>query len=102
VYRNFMDFMYTEHPFSDSDERFVYHEQDFVSLGEYEGNWLDELMHRLVNNWVLRVRHLMLLESIAVAKLTLELLRPSSSLRTSKLRLETPMSATIRQTALTS
>jgi len=54
VYRNFMDFMYTEHPFSDSDERFVYHEQDFVSLGEYEGNWLDELMHRLVNNWVLR------------------------------------------------
>ena len=97
-----MDFMYTEHPFSDSDERFVYHEQDFVSLGEYEGDWLDELMHRLVNNWVLRVRYLMFFESIAVAKLTLELLRPSSSLRTSKLRLETPMSATIRQTALTS
>jgi len=97
-----MDFMYTEHPFSDSDERFVYHEQDFVSLGEYEGDWLDELMHRLVNNWVLRVRYLMLFESIAAAKLTLELLRPSSSLRTSKLRLETPMSATIRQTALTS
>jgi hypothetical protein len=102
VYRNFMDFMYTEHPFSDSDERFVYHEQDFVSLGEYEGDWLDELMHRLVNNRVLRVRYLVFFESIAVAKLTPELLRPSSSLRTSKLRLETPMSATIRQTALTS
>jgi len=56
---NFMDFMYTEHPFSDSDERFVYHEHDFVSLEEHEANWLDEIMHRFMRHCrkgILRVR----------------------------------------------
>lgn len=59
MYRNFMDFMYTEHPFSDSDERFVYHEHDFISLEKHEENWLDELMHRFMNHCktgILRVR----------------------------------------------
>lgn len=54
-----MDYMYTEHPFSDEDERFVYHEPDFVSLQEHEANWLDELMHRFMNHCkkgILRVR----------------------------------------------
>jgi hypothetical protein len=50
VHRNFLDFMYTEHPFSDADERFVYHEHDFVSLEEHEENWLDELMHRFMDH----------------------------------------------------
>lgn len=50
VHRNFMDFMYTEHPFSDDDERFVYHEHDFVTLEEHEESWLDEFMHRLVGH----------------------------------------------------
>ncbi|KAE9375175.1 hypothetical protein N431DRAFT_436695 [Stipitochalara longipes BDJ] len=50
TYLNFMDFMYTEHPFSDSDERFVYHEHDFVSLEEHEENWLDEIMHRFMRH----------------------------------------------------
>jgi len=51
VHRNFLDFMYTEHPFSDDDERFVYHEHDFVSLENYEENFLDELTHRFMDFW---------------------------------------------------
>jgi hypothetical protein len=42
--------MYTEHPFSDEDERFVYHEHDFVSLEEHEGSWLDDFMHRIMGH----------------------------------------------------
>jgi hypothetical protein len=60
VHRNFMDYLYTSHPFSDADERFVYHEHDFVSLEELEGNWLDELMHRFMDHCrkgFLRVRY---------------------------------------------
>ena len=51
--------MYTEHPFSDDDERFVYHEHDFISVEEYEENFLDELTHRFMDFWpkgLLRVR----------------------------------------------
>jgi len=60
VHRNFLDFMYTEHPFSDDDERFVYHEHDFISLEEYEENFLDELTHRFMDFWpkgLIRVRY---------------------------------------------
>lgn len=60
TYFNFMDYMYTEHPFSDSDERFVYHQDDFVTLEEHEENWLDELIHRFMRHCrkgILRVRY---------------------------------------------
>jgi hypothetical protein len=50
VHRNFMDYLYTEHPFEDADQRFVYHEQDFVSPQQYEESWLDDLMHRLMRH----------------------------------------------------
>jgi hypothetical protein len=50
VHRNFLDFMYTEHAISHDDERFIYHEHDFVSLEAHEENWLDELMHRFMDH----------------------------------------------------
>jgi hypothetical protein len=102
MYRNFMDFMYTEHPFSDSDERFVYHEHDFVSLEKHEENWLDELMHRFMNHCktgILRVRCTILQFLILIARLTLELVRPSSFPRRIKLRQLTIISTTIQKTA---
>ena len=102
MYRNFMDFMYTEHPFSDSDERFVYHEHDFISLEKHEENWLDELMHRFMNHCktgILRVRCTILQFLILIARLTLELVRPSSFPRRIKLRQLTIISTTIQKTA---
>ena len=60
VHRNFMDYFYTSHPFSAADQRFVYHEHDFISLEEVEENWLDELMHGFMKHCrkgFLRVRY---------------------------------------------
>jgi hypothetical protein len=102
MYRNFMDFMYTEHPFSDSDERFVYHEHDFISLEKHEENWLDELMHRFMNHCktgILRVRCTTLHFLIFLARLILVLVRPSSSPRRIKLRQLTLTSTTTQKTA---
>lgn len=50
VHRNFMDYIYTENPFGKEDQRFIYHEHDFVSLQTYEESWIDELMHRLMGH----------------------------------------------------
>jgi len=102
MYRNFMDFMYTEHPFSDSDERFVYHEHDFISLEKHEENWLDELMHRFMNHCktgILRVRCTTLKFLIFLARLILVLVRLSSSPRRIKLRQLILTSTTTQKTA---
>jgi hypothetical protein len=49
VYQNFMDFIYTEHPFTDADERFIWHKDDFVLLEDLGKEcWLDDVMHDLV------------------------------------------------------
>jgi hypothetical protein len=50
VHRNFMDFVYTENPFVESDQEFIFHEHDFVSLEEIEESWLDQLMHRIMGH----------------------------------------------------
>jgi hypothetical protein len=50
VHRNFFDWMFTEHPLSDDDQRFVYHEHDFVSLEDHEESWLDEIVHRFMGH----------------------------------------------------
>jgi hypothetical protein len=50
-HRNLLDYIRTEAPFVDperADERFVYHEHDFVSLEEYNECWLDSCAHRLI------------------------------------------------------
>ncbi|KAL2074203.1 hypothetical protein VTL71DRAFT_7981 [Oculimacula yallundae] len=41
VHRNFFDVAFTEHALSEKDERFLYHEHDFVLLEEQEQSWLD-------------------------------------------------------------
>jgi hypothetical protein len=54
-----MDFFYTERPFSDQEESFVFHQQDFVALEDSEDSWLDSVMHRLMGHCrkgILRVR----------------------------------------------
>jgi hypothetical protein len=105
MHRNFMDFIYTSHPFSDADERFIYHESDFVSLEEHEGNWLDELMHRFVGHCrtgILRVRYsfffFFFCKYTSATSLT-EKRRPSSSHPTIKLRRQILTSTTTPQTA---
>jgi hypothetical protein len=45
-----MDFMHTEHPFRNSDDRFVYYEHDFVPQEEHKENWLDEPMHHVIHH----------------------------------------------------
>ena len=51
VHRNFMDYIYTENPFVDErDQRFIFHEHDFVALQAYEESWLDELVHRFMGH----------------------------------------------------
>jgi hypothetical protein len=45
-----MDYVVTENPFVESDQDFIYHEHDFVSLEEIEESWLDQLMHRLMGH----------------------------------------------------
>jgi hypothetical protein len=46
-----MDYIYTENPFVDErDQRFIFHEHDFVTLQEYEESWLDELVHRFMGH----------------------------------------------------
>ena len=50
VHRNFMDYIYTENPFGESDIDFIFHEQDFVSLENFEESWLDQLIHRLMGH----------------------------------------------------
>jgi hypothetical protein len=50
-HRNLLDYICTEAPFVDpdrADERFVYHEHDFVSLEEYYETWVDSCVHRLM------------------------------------------------------
>ena len=54
-----MDYVVTENPFVESDQEFIYHEHDFISLEEIEESWLDQLMHRLMGHaksGILRVR----------------------------------------------
>ena len=50
VHRNFMDFIYTENPFGESDQQFIFNEHDFVSLEEFEESWLDQIIHRLMGH----------------------------------------------------
>jgi hypothetical protein len=46
-----MDYIYTENPFVDErDQRFIFHEHDFVALQAYEESWLDELVHRFMGH----------------------------------------------------
>jgi len=54
VHRDYMDYIYTEQPFIEEDLRFIYHEQDFVTVQEYEDSWLDYLMHRFITLKVIR------------------------------------------------
>ncbi|TVY81623.1 hypothetical protein LSUE1_G004824 [Lachnellula suecica] len=49
-HRNFMDYIYTEHPFSRENERFIYHEHDFVTLEQPEESWLDDVLHKLMGH----------------------------------------------------
>lgn len=58
-YLNFMDYFYTEKPFSEKEEGFVFHQQDFVALEESEDSWLDSVMHKAMGHCrkgLLRVR----------------------------------------------
>ncbi|KAF8849170.1 hypothetical protein BDZ45DRAFT_697789 [Acephala macrosclerotiorum] len=50
VHHNFMDYVYTENTIDKEDQRFIYHEHDFVTLQEYEESRLDELMHRFMGH----------------------------------------------------
>lgn len=45
-----MDYIYTENPFVESDQEFIFKEHDFVSLEDFEENWLDQLIHRLMGH----------------------------------------------------
>jgi hypothetical protein len=45
-----MDYIYTENPFGESDQGFIFHEDDFVSLEHFEESWLDQLVHRLIGH----------------------------------------------------
>jgi hypothetical protein len=58
-HRNLLDYICTEAPFVDpdrADERFVYHEHDFVSLEEHHETWVDSCVHRLIYTFrILRV-----------------------------------------------
>lgn len=59
-YLKFMDWFYTEKPFSEKEESFVFHQQDFVALEESEDSWLDSVMHKAMGHCrkgLLRVRH---------------------------------------------
>lgn len=48
VHRNFMDYMYTENPFGENEQQFIFHEDDFVTLQLYEESWLDQFLHRVL------------------------------------------------------
>ena len=50
VHRNFMDYIWAENPFGEDDQRFIFHEHDFVSLQIYQDSWLDQLMHRFLGH----------------------------------------------------
>jgi len=73
-----MDYMYAQHPLSDSDQRFVYHQHDFVSLEQHEDNWLDELIHRFMGHCrkgILRVNYKVFLANFYfIASLTFAVL----------------------------
>lgn len=45
-----MDYFYTERPFSEEEESFVFHQQDFVAVEESEDSWLDSVMHRAMGH----------------------------------------------------
>jgi len=47
-HRNFMDWVWTENPFGRVDQQFIFHQNDFVVLDEYDESWLDVFMHRLM------------------------------------------------------
>jgi hypothetical protein len=65
-----MDYMYGEHPLSESDQHFVYH--------QHEDNWLDELIHRFVGHCrkgILKVNYTVFLGNFYfIAPLTLAML----------------------------
>ena len=54
-----MDYIVTENPFVESDQEFIYHEHDFVSLEDIEESGLDQIMHRMMGHaksGIIRVR----------------------------------------------
>ncbi|KAL3422729.1 hypothetical protein PVAG01_06885 [Phlyctema vagabunda] len=50
IHQHFLNVLLNEHPFEDDDQRFVYHQHDFVTLEEHEESWLDTLMHRFTQH----------------------------------------------------
>lgn len=47
THRNFLDYIYTKPSVSENEEQFIFHGDDeFVTLQQYEENWLDQFLQR--------------------------------------------------------
>jgi hypothetical protein len=49
MYRNFMDYIYTENSLGNDDQNFVYHEHDLISLDKPEDSWLDGMIKKALS-----------------------------------------------------
>jgi hypothetical protein len=75
LHRQYFNWIYNEKPLVKAEYSFIYHQDDFISLGLTEDGWLGPFIKdvgRMMPEWLLRVRYSFVLIQERVVILTVD------------------------------